>query len=255
MFYSVWPLWASFDSTYTIESKDKFLIWDIIFVNEDLFLVIDNKASWKEIHWEIKLYGNLFTPTTIFFQKFISKYWYSWYFKFFKLYIPDIKYVLRYDLPLLKRHKFDLEWEYIFKYENFDKYCNYLKLWDDSIKCLDVKEFSPNLLSSKQNLIVFPDDWSLFNFYEKYKIWEVLDINSTSLTRYKMFLKVKMGKVKTLITTHGGVFQDWKNLEKIFVFYPYKWYYKNQQNPRYYLPELSKQIKFFYNVNDLYFLM
>jgi primosomal protein N' len=105
-------------------------------------------------------------------------------------------------------------------------------------------------------LFVFPDLWSINCFTEKIKWkYDILNVSSTSLNRYKFFLDVKTGKKKNIITTQAGVFQDWKNLNSIFLFEPYKWYYKNQQNPRYHLQDLVKQIKFFYGVEKLYFVM
>jgi len=297
MYYQVRPLWVSFDSTYFVKFDEKVLIWDVLLVNNEPFLVMSRisddikkiggyqedveninqddlrrcgedeldlavkescKKTWKntkEIVWEIKYLWNLFTPTTVYFQKFLANYWYSWYFRFFRLYVQDVKYILKYQLPQIKRHKFQMAEDYVSKYESFETYCGYLRMGDDEIKCLDLKDFSKDLLWSKQNLLVFPDDWSLFNFYQQHKIGEILDVNSTALTRYKKFLQVKTWKIKTLLTTHWWVFQDWKALNKIFVFFPYKWYYKNQQNPRYYLPEVVKQMKFFYNVEEVYFVM
>jgi hypothetical protein len=254
MIYQIRPVWASFDSTYWIESSNKYLIWDVVQINTDLFLIVGNQKEWKQIPDKETYYGNLFTPTTVYFQKFISNYWYSWYFRFFKLYIQDPKYILKYSLPEIKRHKLQIQNDYISEYKDFETYCGYLKMWDSQIKCINIQDFNTRLLSDKQNLLVFPDNWSLFNFYQQHWVGEILDVNSTNLTRYKTFFKVKSWKIKTLLTTHWGVFQDWKNLKTIFVFFPYKWYYKNQQNPRYYLPELAKQMKFFYNVDDLYFL-
>ena len=256
MFYEVWPLGVSYDSTYFIKNSEKFLIGDVVLVNNEPFLVLSTSKAWKQIEGEISYVGNLFTPRTIFFQKFLANYWYSWYFRFYKLFIQDSKYVLKYELPQIKRFKFDMSWTYISEYKKFDTYFDYLKMGDESIKILNLNEFSSNLLTTGQNLFVFPDNWSLFNFKQQTNLkWEIVDVNSTSLTRFKHFLNIKNWKYKNIFTTHGGVFQDWKNLKAIFVFFPYKWYYKNQQNPRYWLPELAKQIKFFYKVEDLYYIL
>lgn len=255
MLYELRPLWVNFDTTYFIESEKIFLIWDLLKIWKDYYLIVWNKKWTKELKNNILYYWNLFNPTTIYFQQFLKNYWYSRYFKFFKLYIQDIKHLNKYELPKIKKHKFETWEEYINKYKNYETYNNYIKNGDTNIKTININNFSIDLLSKKQNLIVFPDNWSLFNFYNKYNIWDILDINTTSLTRYKFFFNVKTWKIKTLLTTHWWVFQDRKSLQTIFVFFPYKWYYKNQQNPRYLLPELIKQMKFFYNVKNLYFLL
>jgi len=254
MIYEIWKIKENYDSTYYIQYNEKLLVWDLLDINWDLFLVMDFNQQKKEISWQVNYIWNLFTPTTVYFQKFLKNYWYSWYFKFFNLYIQNLDYIKRYKLPNIKKHKLSFSENYISEYKNYDTYCGYLKMWQKNVKCIWLNNFSLDLLSWDQNLLVFPDNWSLFNFYEKFKIWEILDLNSTSLTRYKTFLKIKEWKLKTLLTTHWGVFQDWKKLKTIFVFFPYKWYYKNQQNPRYYLPELAKQIAFFYNVDSIYFI-
>jgi len=255
MFYEVWPLWVNYDSTYFVESNEKFLVWDITLVNQEPFLIFSTQKNWKQIDWKLEYKGNLFTPRTVFFQKFLSNYWYSWYFKFFKLFIQDSKYVLKYELPKIKRFKFEIKWTYVSEYKNFDNYFDYLKMWDNTIETINLNDFSENLLSDWQNLFVFPDMWSLYNFYKNSKIeWKIIDVNSTSLTRFKHYLNIKNWKYKNIFTTHWWVFQDWKKLKSIFIFFPYKWYYKNQQNPRYWLPELAKQIKFFYEVKNLYYI-
>ena len=256
MFYEVWPLGVSFDSTYFVEFDKKLLVWDLLSIDGKYFLVFSNNRVWKQIPWVISYLGNLFTPRTLFFQKFFANFWYTWYFKTFSLFVSDKKYIWKYKLPEIKRFSFDMTKTYKTEYSNFEKYEDYLKLWDKDIKTLYLKDFSSNLLDLKsQNLLIFPDDWTMFNLLERFKVnADILDVSSTALTKYKMFISVKTNKTKVLATTSAGIFQDWKKLNSIFLFFPYKWYYKSQQNPRYYVPELVKQIKFFYDVENVYFI-
>jgi len=255
--YSIWNVENKFDAVYTISTDKKFLIWDLILVNGSIFLVKDNLKQWKLIEWDISYIWNLFSQNTILFQNFISNYWYSYYFKIFNLYIQDTKYLLKYSLPNIKRHKkLKIETNYISEYKNFDKYKDYIKMWDESIKVLDYSYFENFTPWKWQNLFVFPDLWSINCFTSKISWnYDILNVSWTSLSRYKFFLDIKNWKKNNIITTHAGVFQDWKNLKSIYVFDPYKWYYKNQQNPRYYLPDLAKQIKFFYWVEKLHYVM
>jgi len=257
MIYNVWGIESRFDAMYLIKCDKKFLIWDLIKINNDYFLIKWEKWQGKEIFWEITYIWNLFSQTTVFFQQFISSYWYSWYFKIFNLYIQDTRYIPKLVFPEVKRQKkIDLKGEYISKYANFDTYEWYLKIWDESINILHYDFFEKYVSWKWQNLFVFPDLWTLYNFSENVDFkHDILNVSWTSLYRMKTFLDIKNGKIKNVFTTHAWVFQDWKNLKSIFVFDPYKWYYKNQQNPRYYLPELAKQIKFFYNVDELNFVM
>lgn len=257
MLYSIWNIENRFDACYSIETNEKINIWDLIKTNDwSIFLVKDKKANWNKI--DIQNFSNLwnlFSNQTILFQNFISSYWYSYYFKFYKLYVHDNKYIKKYPLPIIKREKkINIEWNYISEYTNFETFENYIKMWDNEIKTISYNDKFE--LSKYQNLFVFPDLWAINCFTQKIDFkYHIVNPTSTALSRWKDFLAIKNGKYKNIITTHSGVFQDWKKLETIYVFSPYKWYYKNQQNPRYFLPDLVKQIKFFYNVKNVYFVV
>jgi len=149
----------------------------------------------------------------------------------------------------------NIKWAYISEYKKFDDYLNYLAMWDYNIKFINYEFFYEYEPWKWQNLFIFPDLWSLTIFLESINFnYQVVSVSATKKQRIKNFFDIKLWKIKNIITTHGWIFQDWKNLQTIFVFDPYKWYYKNQQNPRYYLPDVVKQIKFFYNVKELYFV-
>jgi len=230
MRYSIWNVDSKFDANYSIDVEEKLLVWDLILLNTEIFLVKDNIWNGKEISWDIKYLWNLFSSNTILFQNFVSKYWYSYYFKFFNLYIQDTKYLLKYELPKIKRQKkIDIKGQYISEYKKFDTYEDYLKMWDDSIKIISYDYFKNYNPWKGQNLFIFPDLWSINCFTEKINWkYDVLNVSWTALSRYKFFLDVKNGKKNNIITTQAGVFQDWKNLKSIYLFEPYKWYYKNQ---------------------------
>jgi len=257
MIYEIRNINSKFDLTYILKSNKKFLIWDLIQINSDFFLIKWNNWIWKEILWNPEYIWNLFSPTTILFQNFISSYWYTRYFKIFHLYIQNTKYFKKLTLPIIKRQKkINIQWEYICKYSNFEDYKNYLKMWDSSIKIIDYNYFDKYKPWKWQNLFVFPNLRSLYNFKNNINFsYDILNISWTHLYRTKMFLDIKIWKTKNIFTTHAWVFQDWHKLNDIFIFDPYKWYYKNQQNPRYYLPEIAKQLKFFYNANNLYYVV
>ena len=257
MIYSIWPIKNKFDATYTIETDLKLLVWDLIKINYDYFLIKDIKAQWNKIEWDISYIWNLFQPRTIQFQKFFTSYEYSWFFKTFSLFIQDETYIKKFKLPAVKRaKKFGIDGTYISEYKKFDTYKDYLKMWDNSIKFVDYDFFKTYKPSNLQNLFVFPNLWSINCFTENIDFdYTLLNISWTNLSRMKHFFNIKFWKEKNIITTNAWVFQDWYNLDSIFVFDPYKWYYKNQQNPRYYLPDVAKQIKFFYGAKNLYYVM
>lgn len=257
MIYSIWPIKNKFDTTYTIKIDKKFLVWDLIKVNNDFFLIKDTKANGNIITWEILYIWNLFQPRTVQFQNFFSSYWYTWYFKVFNLFVQDYSYLDKFQLPKIKKaKKFSINEPYVSEYKNFESYTNYLKMWDDSIKIINYCFFDNYTPEKWQNLFVFPDLWTINCFIEKINFkYNLLNVSWTNLNRMKHFFNIKSWKEKNIITTHAWVFQDWNNLKNIFVFDPYKWYYKNQQNPRYYLPDVVKQIKFFYWVDNIYYVM
>lgn len=257
MIYNIWNINSKFDACYLINLDKKLLIWDLIKIWLDYFLVKWEKWVWKEIIWDVEYIWNLFSSRTIMFQQFASNYYYSYYFKIFSLFIQDSQYINRIKLPEIKRQKKNIvDWFYISKYEYFEKYDDYLKMWDNTIKTINYNFFDNYLPNKKQNLFVFPDLWTLFCFEEKTKFKHtILNPWWTNLYKIKMFSDIKSDKVKNIFTTHSWVFQDWKNLSSIFVFDPYKWYYKNQQNPRYNLLDIVKQIKFFYGTDDIYHVL
>jgi len=258
MKYTIWNIENKFDASYAVDLDLKLLVWDLIQIEADIFLVKDDLWNWKEISVSnVKYIWNLFSQKTLLFQKFFANYWYSWYFKIFNLYVQDSKYILKYDLPQVKRHKkIDISGNYVSEYKDFDCYKNYLKMWDKDIKVVDYSYFDNFTPWKGQNLFVFPDLWSI-NCFTKNINWkyDILNVSWTNLYRYKMFLDIKSWKKKNIITTQAGVFQDWKDLKTIYLFDPYKWYYKNQQNPRYHLQDVVKQIKFFYGVEELIYVM
>lgn len=257
MNYSIWPIKNKFDITYTIKTDLKFLIWDLIKINNDFFLIKDTKAKWNNIEGKISYIWNLFQPRTIYFQEFFSKYWYSYFFKIFNLFIQEEIYIERFKLPKIKKaKKFNIDTTYISEYSNIENYWKYLKMWDDSIEIVNYDFFKNFKPLNWQNLFVFPDLWSISCFVENIKFeYNLLDVSWTNLSRIKHFFQIKFWKEKNIITTSAWIFQDWYDLKSIFVFDPYKWYYKNQQNPRYYIPDVAKQIKFFYWVKNLYYVI
>lgn len=257
MFYSIWNLKNKFDSINHIESDSKFLIWDLIQKDGDFFLVKDNENIWKPIAWKFSYFWNLFEARTLKFQEFFQNYRFSWYFRVFNLYVKDFENLRKVRLPIIKRgKKINITWTYISKYKNYENYKDFLKMWDMNIKSIKYDYFLDFKPGKWQNLFVFPDLRSINSFTQKIDFkYHVYSSNSTNLSKLKDFVDIKTWKIKNVITTHSGVFQDRKNLQNIFIFDPYKWYYKNQQSPRYCMPDLAKQVSFFYNVPNLYFVM
>lgn len=88
-----------------------------------------------------------------------------------------------------------------------------------------------------QTLVVFPDLFTLYqnlpsNILDNEKT-SLLISTDTQLQKAKKWWSIKKWSSNLIISTHSEVFQDYKNLKKIILFDPSKWYYTNQQDPRY----------------------
>ncbi len=95
-----------------------------------------------------------------------------------------------------------------------------------------------------QTLVVFPDLWTLYNFEIKETFPPDLILGGwqTKSAAKKAFEKISIGEAKIVFATHSWVFQNWANLKKIVVLRPHMRYYKNQQQPRYRLPEVVEKM-------------
>jgi len=66
----------------------------------------------------------------------------------------------------------------------------------------------------------------------------LLGSSDTQAKKDKSFWQVKQGLVKYVLVTHAELFQDFYDLQAVVLVHPYKWYYANQQDPRYKTPEV-----------------
>ncbi len=92
----------------------------------------------------------------------------------------------------------------------------------------------------EQSLIIFPTVWSLMNqttaSQRNAETAVVLHGASTVVQKAKAFWGIKKGEIITVYCTYSQIFQDWKNLTHITVYDQHSRWYKNQQDPRWYLP-------------------
>jgi hypothetical protein len=98
----------------------------------------------------------------------------------------------------------------------------------------------------QQTLIVFPDNRTRYNMLsdEQIKNPDMLQLFSTDSQARKdtNWRKIKKGEVQTIVATQSEVFQPFINLKKIIFVDPQKWYYNNQQDPRYSLQTVVKKM-------------
>lgn len=107
-----------------------------------------------------------------------------------------------------------------------------------------------------QTLLIFPDNWTRVNMLraESWKIktesqgfvipQDNLQLFSTDTQNKKdiNWWTIKKGLVQTIVATQSEVFQPFSVLKKIIFVDPQKWYYNNQQDPRYSLPRVVEKM-------------
>lgn len=114
--------------------------------------------------------------------------------------------------------------------------------WLKKIK-LDARFFGvPSLAEKGQTLIVYPDLWTMYMMVDEsvrnHPGVLLLHSSDTQVKKDKAFRQVKHGLVKYVLVTHAELFQDFYDLQAVVLVHPYKWYYANQQDPRYKTPEV-----------------
>lgn len=97
-----------------------------------------------------------------------------------------------------------------------------------------------------QNLIIFPDNRSRYTMLSD--AWidspEIINLLSTDTQNRKdiNWRNIKKGAKGPIIATQSEVFQPYAMLKKILFVDPHKWYYNNQQDPRYSLSTVVKKM-------------
>lgn len=105
-----------------------------------------------------------------------------------------------------------------------------------------------------QQLVVFPDLWTLHNEvgWDKNEIFHLPQVSflhgkSTKKQKSDAFLGIRDWSIGTLFCTYSQIFQDWQNLQQIILIDQHKRYYKNQQDPRYYVPTVLEKMAKIWN--------
>jgi primosomal protein N' len=103
---------------------------------------------------------------------------------------------------------------------------------------------------SKQNLIIIPDNRSrenqLSDFFSQQWITHLYSTD-TQNRKDTNRREIKKSKVWIIVATQSEVFQPFNKLWTITFIDWYKWYYHNQQDPRYDISEVVKKIQNLWN--------
>lgn len=102
-----------------------------------------------------------------------------------------------------------------------------------------------------QTLIIFPTVWSLY--YHLKDSWR-MELNGSVVlhgklhtsARAKAFRTIKSWAVHTVYATYSQIFWDWNTLQKIILIDQHAWWYKNYQEPRYFLPTVAQKLQSVY---------
>lgn len=94
--------------------------------------------------------------------------------------------------------------------------------------------------SIKQSLVIFPDLLSL-----KYRLIDSEHILSGQDTNHKVmkyYYDLQQANKNILVTTWANMYMDRKQLDQIILYFPKTRYYKAQQDPRLFIPELVEKM-------------
>jgi len=163
---------------------------------------------------------------------------------------------------LLTPHSMELLHRIVANYYSTYKACVKYFVSQDLDKLLqrEIKVKKKDVTDQAQELYLFPDLWTLMNTVDE----EVLNAPNNIFLNSKMspkqkdlaWRKIKTGVMHKIFCTHGNMFQDWRNLKKVNIYEPHKWYYKSQRDPRYYVPTVVEEMRKVYNrLNSLTFIV
>lgn len=108
---------------------------------------------------------------------------------------------------------------------------------------VDSKQLSTHV-SQGQQLIVFPDLWTLTSTLSWFDAVDcgVWHHGLTHKQQTRLFDAIAQASTPILCCTHGGIFRRWADLRSIILIEPNAWYYHNYQEPRYAVLDLLTQM-------------
>lgn len=228
---------------------DNFSHWSIYEIEWQWAVCLGDEVAFSEL---IKPLRNLPKSMNLVFEKVLThktlslvhwfvNHWYTSYHKAMPLWIGDIDQLVKYKK--ISRKKKGGEWSIecrvhsvaLTQRESTDIFSGSLTY------SLDTKEVW-------QTLIVFPTVWSMFMHLKDTGLMElngsvVLHGQLHASARSKAFRAIKSWSVHTVYSTYSQVFRDWNNLQKVILIDQHAWWYKNFQEPRYFLPTIVQKMK------------
>ncbi len=205
--------------------------WDLIEANGSYFIVLGSGLSWQDLYVNPSFAFDIQNATIV--ETVLSKqtmelihwmvyYYYTSYRSVIHLFLSDIRHYLKASVKAKTLTGKDLK-----KYSDYTSSSSFSRnaslslVRDDTIK---------------QTLVVFPD---LLSLRHRTDDMDYILSSQDSIQRItKYYYDLQHGYKNILITTGANIFMDWKKLSQIILYFPETRYYKSQQNPRYYVPEV-----------------
>lgn len=112
--------------------------------------------------------------------------------------------------------------------------------WDGLIKY----EIRTKSKLADQSLQIFPTVWSMMQMTTEEERGKSLLLHGslTPVQKAKAFWAIKQCKVTSVLATYSQIFHDRAALKSITLHDQHAWRYKNQKDPRYYLPTVVDQL-------------
>lgn len=221
-------------SIYEIEGQWGVCLWDEIAFSE---LIQQKSITPKSIHLVFE--SVLSEKTLQCIHRFVN-HRYTSYHKTMSLWLGDIDQLVKYRKTSRKKKWGEWSIHTILNTElekgNLEKVIHWWLQYS-----LDTKKWW-------QTLIVFPTVRSMYYHLKDTGLMEmkgslVLHGQLHASARSKAFWEIKSWSVHTIYATYSQVFRDWNDLQKIILIDQHAWWYKNFQEPRYFLPTVIEQLK------------
>lgn len=195
---------------WKVIAGDLFLLWDIYILClwDEIWPELDQSEYIYNIsNIKVEYICNLISSKTMQIVHWMVRYYFTSYRNVLALYVPDIYIWLKYKPTKTPK----------------------IKKWVE------------------QCLSVYGDIWSIENIFLEssvdMNISKVIKSTLTHVQQAKLFWDVKLWVLQNVICTHGNIWQDWLNLQNIYIYDERKRYYKSQQDPRYQTPVVVDKMR------------
>lgn len=217
--------YAGIDKVFFIpEWKNNAKTWDLLQKGSDFFLVLGEEISFPELYttlytWDINFqntYPKLFSQASMRLIHRMVYERYSTYKKVIPLFLDED--IEKFLTKAIKSNKKNQKAEYHIGKLTIQQEWNW------------------------QILIIFPDLWTLQNYKDSQKPALYVSSLDTQNKKNSNRRKIKSWTEKIIISTGSEIFQDYQNLEHIYLIEPQKRYYASQQDPRYKVVKVAEKL-------------